>query len=287
MAIVRQPRTTRRNQQGFTLLELSIVMVISVIATVLAMQGMVAWSDSIVNNAVAAHAKRVNAAVANYMKDNKFQYTSRPGQAVTTGLAEMVPGKYLSANFADKNAWGQSFIVVGCSDAAGGLDAYVIYQGGEIPTEGNVRRVVNQIGIAGGYAVDGSFNSRGAYGSWNRQITNCSGGAMPGPQLRRLVLQPFLEEKQKEASEGQYVNRTAVAGRPELNRMSTGLDMGGYQVRNASQVYTSGRVFAGEYVELQGFATAGLGCAPNGLLSRDADGRVMSCVAGTWRVAGT
>lgn len=45
---------------------------------------------------------------------------------------------------------------------------------------------------------------------------------------------------------------------------------------------TSGRIKAGEFVELSGIAISGTACTPNGLLGRDSEGAVLSCKLGLW-----
>lgn len=46
---------------------------------------------------------------------------------------------------------------------------------------------------------------------------------------------------------------------------------------------SEGRASVGEYLQLQGTATEGATCSPNGLVSRDAQGALLSCQSGTWR----
>lgn len=49
---------------------------------------------------------------------------------------------------------------------------------------------------------------------------------------------------------------------------------------------TSGRITAGEFVEIKGVANSGSACSPNGLVGREADGSILSCVSGIWKGAG-
>ena len=51
-------------------------------------------------------------------------------------------------------------------------------------------------------------------------------------------------------------------------------------------IYNYGRMTVGEYVQLNGVATNGAGCAPNGLLGRAVDGSALSCVNGAWAKMG-
>lgn len=50
----------------------------------------------------------------------------------------------------------------------------------------------------------------------------------------------------------------------------------------AQNVTSRGRLSANEYVEIGGVAVEGAGCAPNGLLGRNASGMAISCKDGVW-----
>jgi prepilin-type N-terminal cleavage/methylation domain-containing protein len=54
----------------------------------------------------------------------------------------------------------------------------------------------------------------------------------------------------------------------------------------ANYISSNGRVRAAEFVEIGGIATVGWGCAPSGLMGRDATGAILSCQSGIWRGAG-
>lgn len=44
-----------------------------------------------------------------------------------------------------------------------------------------------------------------------------------------------------------------------------------------------GRLTAGEFVQIDGTASAGAGCSPNGLVGRDASGSLLLCQSGVWK----
>ncbi|HEN3613553.1 TPA: shufflon system plasmid conjugative transfer pilus tip adhesin PilV [Yersinia enterocolitica] len=58
----------------------------------------------------------------------------------------------------------------------------------------------------------------------------------------------------------------------------------GGQVRGGS-VRADGRLSTGEVLQLDQVNTAGNGCSPNGLVSRDATGAILSCQSGVWKTA--
>lgn len=58
----------------------------------------------------------------------------------------------------------------------------------------------------------------------------------------------------------------------------------GGQVRGGT-VRADGRLSTGENLQLEGVNTVGVECSPNGMVSRDVSGRVMSCVDGVWKTS--
>ncbi|QKI48427.1 shufflon system plasmid conjugative transfer pilus tip adhesin PilV (plasmid) [Escherichia coli O10:H32] len=60
----------------------------------------------------------------------------------------------------------------------------------------------------------------------------------------------------------------------------------GGQVKGGT-VRADGRLYTGEYLQLEKTATAGTSCSPNGLVGRDSTGAILSCQSGTWRTSGS
>ncbi|EHS9506848.1 TPA: shufflon system plasmid conjugative transfer pilus tip adhesin PilV [Escherichia coli] len=60
----------------------------------------------------------------------------------------------------------------------------------------------------------------------------------------------------------------------------------GGQVKGGT-VRADGRLYTGEYLQLEKTATAGASCSPNGLVGRDSTGAILSCQSGTWRTSGS
>ena len=56
----------------------------------------------------------------------------------------------------------------------------------------------------------------------------------------------------------------------------------GGQVKGGT-VRADGRLYTGEYLQLEKTATAGTSCSPNGLVGRDSTGAILSCQSGTWQ----
>ena len=60
----------------------------------------------------------------------------------------------------------------------------------------------------------------------------------------------------------------------------------GGQVKGGT-VRADGRLYTGEYLQLEKTATAGASCSPNGLVCRDSTGAILSCQSGVWRTSGS
>ncbi|EIV7307401.1 shufflon system plasmid conjugative transfer pilus tip adhesin PilV [Escherichia coli] len=60
----------------------------------------------------------------------------------------------------------------------------------------------------------------------------------------------------------------------------------GGQVKGGT-VRADGRLYTGEYLQLEKTATAGTSCSPNGLVGRDSTGAILSCQSGVWRTSGS
>lgn len=57
-------------------------------------------------------------------------------------------------------------------------------------------------------------------------------------------------------------------------------------VDQAGNLSAAGRVRSGEFMQIDGVATEGWGCSPNGLVGRNAAGLILSCQSGIWRKSG-
>nr|WP_309395063.1 shufflon system plasmid conjugative transfer pilus tip adhesin PilV [Escherichia coli]WLW35128.1 IncI1 plasmid conjugative transfer pilus-tip adhesin protein PilU [Escherichia coli] len=60
----------------------------------------------------------------------------------------------------------------------------------------------------------------------------------------------------------------------------------GGQVKGGT-VRADGRLYTGEYLQLERTAVAGASCSPNGLVGRDNTGAILSCQSGTWKTSGS
>ncbi|WP_370620704.1 shufflon system plasmid conjugative transfer pilus tip adhesin PilV [Edwardsiella tarda] len=54
----------------------------------------------------------------------------------------------------------------------------------------------------------------------------------------------------------------------------------------SGNIEATGRATVGEFIQLNGQATVGAACSPNGLQGRTVDGQILSCVNGVWNFSG-
>ncbi|PKO57681.1 MAG: hypothetical protein CVU24_18530, partial [Betaproteobacteria bacterium HGW-Betaproteobacteria-18] len=59
-----------------------------------------------------------------------------------------------------------------------------------------------------------------------------------------------------------------------------------FSVDQSGNVVANGRLTTNEYVQINGTATEGTACSPNGLVGRDGTGLLLSCQSGSWQKQG-
>lgn len=73
-----------------------------------------------------------------------------------------------------------------------------------------------------------------------------------------------------------------ASGTVNGNAVTSNGDMTANGTVNGNAVRANGRLSTGEVLQLDQVNTAGAACSPNGLVSRDANGAILSCQSGTW-----
>lgn len=102
--------------------------------------------------------------------------------------------------------------------------------GGQAIPDGELRAIAKLMGGSGGYiSTQNPSNAEGALGAWSVPLANV--GANPG--TGRLAGALFF---QSAAQSNPYLYRAAVPGSPELNQMSTAIDMTGNNINSAGTV---------------------------------------------------
>ncbi|MBB3122336.1 shufflon system plasmid conjugative transfer pilus tip adhesin PilV [Pseudoduganella violacea] len=173
---------------------------------------------------------------ANY--DTIKNNTASPSTVLAVSLEQMRAGRFLPAGFADKNAYQQNTcLLIRQPDPAnpqGRFDALVVTSGGSAIGEKDLAAASMHAGMGSGYiSAREPGVARGA--SW-RMPTDpyrgkvCTGGSTAVLQgnaadAGHLVSNLFYDAASQMRAD--FLYRDAVPGRPDLNRMTTPLRLGG------------------------------------------------------------
>ncbi|MDO7931591.1 shufflon system plasmid conjugative transfer pilus tip adhesin PilV [Xanthomonas euvesicatoria pv. eucalypti] len=166
------------------------------------------------------------------------EYTTILGSAGTTTpvvitVAQLQASGLLPASYPVANVFGQVPTGRARKASAASLETLVVYTGGIALSQGDLDELAGlaaQQGIAGGY-IGASDTTRavGALGAWSMPLANF--GISPGAGRIAANL-----SYTSEATNDTALHRQAIPGRPDLNRMSTAIDMAGNNLNNAGVV---------------------------------------------------
>ncbi|MEB0222042.1 shufflon system plasmid conjugative transfer pilus tip adhesin PilV [Pseudomonas sp. AB12(2023)] len=344
------------HQRGVGLVETLFVLIIAAIALGAAAQQYSKYLDNISNKQASDHALIVADAAGKYIKDNYAAVSAAAGPStpVAITVAMLKSTNYLSTSISDQNIFGQTYSILTIEPTPNSLQTLIVTTGGQVISELAGRRISQLMGATGGFVskVDTSV-ATGSFGGWVMPLAAYSISPGAGHVATALFLQ-------NGAIVNDYLYRNAVPGHPELNRMTTAIDMNGNNLANAGTVtaatvsasgninaagtvnaanaviagetttggwfrstgdtgwynqkwnggwymsdptwirayadkniYTGGQLQAGtvvstarttvgEYLQLNGVASEGSGCSPNGLVGRNPAGLTLSCQSGVW-----
>lgn len=251
-------KTTLHLQRGFTAIEMIVVMIVSIAALALGGQWMGNYSDNMLNQSAAEHAKSVSDAATRYIKDNYSAVTAVADATTPASItvAMLKSTNYLPSSFSNNSPYGQSYSILALEPVANQLQTLIVTTGGDTIGELNLRRVAQLIGAKGGYISSSATTSAtGSYGGWTMPLA--SYGVSPGAGHIAVAL--FFQDGSLVSD---YVYRNAVAGHPELNTMNTPLIMAAVNTLNGA-------------------------CTTLGAISRDATGKVLSCDGTNWKSQGS
>ena len=225
----------RRNQGGFTVLEAMLV-------TILFASAMGAWlwhqADyvaTLTSRQTAFHQRQVGNAAAAYVKNNYAALlSSTAGGPVTVSLEAIRDAGNLPSSVPLRNPYGQAYTLAVRRVAQGGqdiLEALLVSGGGADVPETDLRRTAAML-EGGGFVLSRQPTvAQGSMGSWQVPVASF-GLSLPGGNLATAL---FFN------SAGQvtdYLYRNAVAGRPEVNRMNTSIDLNSNDLNNIRTVRT-------------------------------------------------
>jgi len=161
--------------------------------------------------------------------------TISAAQLKTAGaLHPSIGGAQTLNNYGQSYTLGVRYVTQGSgTNVRNVLEPVLVTTGGRELNERELRAIAARV-PGGGFVDPGnSALARGFQGSWG-PINLASYGVNPGPG-RVAVAMFYLDAA---AGEGAYLYRSAVPGRPELNRMNTTLNMGGQDIAQADEIAT-------------------------------------------------
>ncbi|MBR7919732.1 shufflon system plasmid conjugative transfer pilus tip adhesin PilV [Burkholderia vietnamiensis] len=214
-------RSLKRQRGAITFVETLGVMIVASLLMPSIWGWMTDDADSKLNRATADHDKQVVLAAAQYIKDNyAIVIASATATTPATITIPMLQSQYpqmFATGFSVKNPYGQTVTAQAYQPTAGTLDTIIVTSGGQAISEGNMRKIAQLIGGAGGYISSTNPSvANGNYGAWGpKTIPNTPGG---GHMVYSLMFQ-------NGSLVSDYLYRKAVPGHPELTSMQTDLGM--------------------------------------------------------------
>ncbi|SHN12655.1 shufflon protein, N-terminal constant region [Pseudomonas asturiensis] len=274
---------THSRMRGFVSIELIFALIVVSLMTAIGINVASNWSASQSYLVAAQQQQTVAEAASRYLKDNFIAVSNAANAAPVQVTVPMLRNAgYLAAGFSDNNAFGQTFLALARKSGSTQLESIVITTGGESIDEIGTREIAENLGGTGGFVpVATPTTVQGTRGGWQVNLTNF--GINPGAGHTASAL--FLLDG---TLANDYLYRNFIAGKPELNRMNTGLDMGANNVTNANNITGSGeikgdtlksddRTEVGEYIDLQSEEVEGTACEKIGLVSKTESGLLLSC----------
>lgn len=224
-------------QRGFTLIEVSAVLALLIIALPLFIAWQKQYVDSFQNRATSAYQARFTRAVNDYIHDYTAAVTSvatATSPAVIT-VAMLKNTSEFSSSQADTNPYGQTLTAQVLQPVANKLEVVVVSTGGQPIDDHNLHQIAGSMGSlgSGGYiSAANPGTAVGTSGAWQIPIANFGVNPGGGHLVTSLA---FVNN----TLVSDYLYRSLVAGHPEYNRMNTDLDMANNSINNINTVQTN------------------------------------------------
>ncbi|ENB5114455.1 shufflon system plasmid conjugative transfer pilus tip adhesin PilV [Escherichia coli] len=220
------------DDKGFILLEVLAGLIVIGIATPMIYSEIEDWLNEQLYQSAALHADEYNNAIKNYVADKTSSLSSK-----TITVNELIQQGYLNNGFS-RSPFGQNYITgIRKNNLSGRLEALTCTTGGQDIKEDGLRRIAGQINGLGGFMLQNN-SVTGSFGGWtdlgsNYQIT-CNKGHIA------------MRMAGKDLEESDRLYRYSVPGRPDLNRMHTGIDMNNNSITNINEASGKNARFSGD-----------------------------------------
>ncbi|MDQ1090594.1 type II secretory pathway pseudopilin PulG [Xanthomonas sacchari] len=225
-------------QRGFALLELVIALGILAALTIAIVGVMRSQAQSKQVAIAATQLVDFTKATERYVQNeySSILSTAGPTTPAVITVAQLQSAGLLPSGYPGANVFGQVPTGRARKASATSLETLVVYTGGSPLSQGDLDELAGlaaQQGIAGGY-VGSSDTTRaiGALGAWSLPLSNFAIAPGAGHIAANLSYT-------SDATNDTALHRQAIPGRPELNRMSTAIDMAGNSLNNGGLVQGS------------------------------------------------
>lgn len=226
--------------------------------------------------------KKVILAGTKYIEQNAVAIqaaaTATTPAVITVSMLQAPTVNLLDPAFSATNPYGQTWEIQVLEPTAGNLRAMVLSKGGTALKDKQASKIAALVGSQGGLIptndsgiyAGGSANAYGSFAGWT--IPTAGFTSITGGQLAALI----------SFNNGQltnnYLYRNAIPGQPQLNQMSTALDMTNNSISNVSKASVG-------TVELETVVVEGAACPKDGTIARNAAGLTLSCQYGVFKAA--
>lgn len=202
--------------------------------------------ENIKQRNISSHMASVLDAASSYARENyeDLLNSSTGYTATAVSMAQLHSGGFLPDNFKDLNGWGQNYGIYVLEPSAGDLEVLVLTYNGRTDSTTDkqfssriVPAAAAMLGGSGGYIPTGSLPGqssselRGSFGGWT---VNLAGTNIPVPAAGHIGGRAFLREDDISKD---FLYRVEVPGHPELNEMSTELDMTDHAIEGVKEVH--------------------------------------------------
>lgn len=223
---------SKRRQSGFSVIEVMLILAVGALAAGYMVQNYSKYSENLSIKSAADHGKIIADAASKYIQDNyaALAAVATPTVPAVVTTTMLKNSNYLSTSVSDTNGYGQGYQLLVIEPTANKLEALITTTGGQAIKEMSMREIAKNIGGRGGFISSTDIgNANGNYGAWQVALSKYS----TAPGAGHIAIALFFDNG---GLTNDYLNRSAVAGHPEVNRMNTAIDLNGNNLNNVATV---------------------------------------------------
>lgn len=259
-------------QQGFAMMD--VLAAITIFA--LLIPGMLTFmqlsTQSTEKKVAAEHMDRMATAAEQYVMDNHASIVSSAtgSSSVSISVSDLVSGGYLPSGHGTKNPWNQSYSIHAFNPEDQDIHLILVTSGGKGYTASKpefatqvVPSAAAMAGSKGGYVPTGDVSGesssvvQGAFGGWQFDLASTD---ITNPGAGHLAYSKYIDQEQYG---NDYLYRDEVPGHPEVNRMTTELDMDGNTIEMGDGNVGGGNGEGARKVNLENHESSDFTCTDN------------------------